>query len=209
MRISPKCLLQQIRSPSCRAPGRSAGRCSRPADWHRRRRRASRSVSSSRLHSAATPAAMIAPMLVPPRWSNGTPASVQRLHDADMGEAARAAAGEHEPDGAAGDEARQTADVVGVAGAHMMMRFEQPAAQREMLRQRFARRSEGCSSSSSGSPLARSLKRRQIERAQRQRLVGAREQENAVGLTLAQMRPRRCPGRRRDRRRCHAPPRRR
>ena len=59
----------------------------------------------------------------------------QRLDDADMGEAARAAARQHDADRTAGDEARQPADVVGVAGAQMMMGFEQAAAQREMLRQ--------------------------------------------------------------------------
>ena len=59
----------------------------------------------------------------------------ERLQDADMGKAARAAARQHEAHGAAGDEARETADIALRAHAQMMMGFEQPALEREMLGQ--------------------------------------------------------------------------
>ncbi len=42
------------------------------------------------------------------------------------------------PDGAARDEARQAANIAGRAHAQMVMRFEQPALEREMLRQAAA-----------------------------------------------------------------------
>jgi hypothetical protein len=62
----------------------------------------------------------------------------QRLDDADMGEAARAAAGQHKTDRAAGDEPRQPLDVVGLTRADMVMRLEDAAAQREMIGQPLA-----------------------------------------------------------------------
>ena len=64
---------------------------------------------------------------------------LQRLDHADMGEAARAAARQHQTHRAAGDEAGEAVNVAGDPGAQMMMGFEQPAAQREMFGQAAGR----------------------------------------------------------------------
>ena len=115
---------------------------------------------------------------------------LQRLQHADMGKAARAAARQHDVDRRARDEARKALDVVDVAGAHMVMRAEKIAAEFDMLaavracdgppwmhQQQFRRRGH----------LA--LEKTPLEGMQRQALVGARDQQNAVGLAQAELRP--------------------
>ncbi len=70
----------------------------------------------------------------------------------------------------------------------MMMGFEQTAAQREMFRQIVA---QACGMQQQQFRQAGRafLERGHVERAQRQRPVGTRQQKNAIGLAQTQMRP--------------------
>ena len=113
---------------------------------------------------------------------------IQRLDDADMSEAPRATAGEHQAHGAAGDEARHSAHIVGRSGAQMMVGFEQTAAQREVFGKIVA---QACGMDQQQLRQAGRafLKRGHVEWAQRQRSVGTRQQKNPIRLAQTQMRP--------------------
>ena len=81
---------------------------------------------------------MMAPMRRAAQLIEGDARFLQRLDDADMGEAARPAAGQHQAHGTPGNEARHPRHIGLMAGAQMMMGAEQSTAHREMIRQHSA-----------------------------------------------------------------------
>jgi hypothetical protein len=105
-----------------------------------------------------------------------------------MGKTPRAAARENETDGAARDEARQPPDVVEIAEAHVMMRLEKPASERKMLWQTLFL-ARGMKQKKLGQAACPLLEGRHIEGTQGQGLIGARQQQNAIGLAQAKIRP--------------------
>ena len=111
----------------------------------------------------------------------------QRLDDADMGKAARAAPRQHQPHRAPGNETGQALNVIGVAGADVMMRFKKTGADGELPRQ--ARVGGAMQQQQLRQAAGALLKGRQIQRPLRQGPLRAREQEDAIGLAQALMRP--------------------
>ena len=81
---------------------------------------------------------MMAPMEVPPSWSNGTPASFSALMMPIWAKPRAPPPASTRPTARPGDEARHPRHIAGMAGAQVMMDLEQPAAQGEMLRQHGA-----------------------------------------------------------------------
>ena len=106
-----------------------------------------------------------------------------------MGKAARAAAREHDVHRIARDEARQALDVGGIADADVMVRAEEIASELDVLRQARpgirARMQQ--QKLRLGADVA--IEEATLERVQRQFLVGARDQQHAVGLPQAEARP--------------------
>ena len=124
---------------------------------------------------------------------------VQRLQDADMGEAARAAAGQHQTDRASRYEPRQTAHVFIDAGADMVMGLEETALEREMFGQAAAL-AVGMQQQKLGQSRRARLEGRHFERPERQRAIRARQKEHAIGLPADIAASRGCPACRRNRR---------
>ncbi len=106
-----------------------------------------------------------------------------------MRKATGTAAGEHDVDGAARDEAREPRYVGAVSDAHVMMRAEEVAPKLDVLGHAAA----GAAVRMHKQQLRRrahlAAERMALKRMERQRLIGARDQEHAIGLAQAEARP--------------------
>jgi len=112
----------------------------------------------------------------------------QGFQHTDVGKAACAAAREHNVDGIAGDEARQSLDVRNVAHAHVMMGAEEIASELDVLRQ-AGPSAAGMQQQQLGLSAHFAIEETALERMERQFFVGARDQQHAVRLAQAEARP--------------------
>src|SRR5262249_28080494 len=110
------------------------------------------------------------------------------LQDADMGEAACSASGQHDADSTPRDEACESLDVSRVARAHMLVGLEQSAAKREMLRQ--VRCAAGwVQQEKLWQAACAVLCAGKVERPLRKGPIRTGEKQHAIGLPHAEMRP--------------------
>src|SRR5215469_15424943 len=112
----------------------------------------------------------------------------ERLDDTDMREAPRATSSQNETDRAARNKSREAADIFHHPRAHMVVGFEKPASESEMLRNVHVF-SVGVKEQEFGQSTGSGLEGRHLERAHRHRPIRSRDKKYAIRLPQTLLRP--------------------
>ena len=114
---------------------------------------------------------------------------MQRFQHADMRKTARAAACQYDIHRRASHKARQPFQIGGVPRAHMMMRTKEIVAKLDMLRQTAWACIFGMEQQKLGRGRHLAFEKAPLEWVQRHGFIGAREQQDPIGLTETETRP--------------------
>ncbi len=106
-----------------------------------------------------------------------------------MGKTARAASRQYDIHGRAGDKSCKPFQIAGASRAHMMMCAKKIVAKLDMLRQPAWSCVSGMEQQELGRGRHLAFEKAPLERMQRNTLVGACDQHDAIGLTQAEIRP--------------------